>query len=102
MNGEGVTMQAVLVGLLVAVSAVYAAWTLMPARARRALARRLLAAWPVLGRVSGLGGALQRANRGGGACGCDDCPSGAAPTPGATVAPIRLHRPPRRDARTPH
>lgn len=68
-------MQAILVGLIVALSAAYAAWSLMPAAWRRALARRL-ARWPLLGRWR----AVQRAAGGGaGGCGgCGDC-SGEAP-----------------------
>lgn len=74
-------MQSLLVALIVAVCAVYAGWSLMPAAWRRSLARRLLR-WPVLGRWR----AVQRAAGGAAGCGgCGDCGE----------APIQIVRRPR-------
>ena len=92
-------LQQAAVAAIVAPSAVYAAWSLLPAALRRALARRLLRA-PL---PAPLARPLQRAARGGGACGCDGCDAKPANGQGQrsaaaapVVAPIRLHRPPRR------
>jgi hypothetical protein len=84
--------QALIVAGVVLWCTMYAAWTLLPAAAKRAIATRLLrlgVGWP-------LSGALQRALRPAGACGgCDSC--GDAPQrPAGAEQPITLHR------RTPH
>jgi hypothetical protein len=87
----GDEVQTLAVALIVALSFVYAAWTLMPRRWRQALAQRLLR-WPGLGRLA----AVQRAARApAGGCGsCDSCDSGpTTPRDGSQV--IRIVHPPR-------
>ncbi|URI11246.1 hypothetical protein MW290_20020 [Aquincola tertiaricarbonis] len=86
-------LQQAAVAAIVAPSAMYAAWALLPAALRSALARRLLRL-PLPARLAR---PLQRAARGGGACGCDGCdakPGKAAvrDASGPTAVPIRLHR----------
>lgn len=77
-------MQGLVVALVVAASFGYAAWTLMPARWRQALAQRLLR-WPALGRW----GVLRQAAAAGGGCGCSGCDA-AAPAPGPkTIQVVR-------------
>ncbi len=97
-------LQYVVVGLLVIGSTGYAAWTLMPSNARRALAGHLLKL-PLL--PSGLESRLRLASQATSGCGCDGCdraPANArrksskggatAPAPSrptATVQPITFH-----------
>ena len=82
-------VQTLLAGLLVAACALYAAWALLPASARRPIARGLLRLrWP-----APLAARLQRHAVERSGCGCDGCdhaakPAGAAPAEHA----IRLHR----------
>lgn len=62
-------MQTLIVALLVPACAAYAAWTLMPAAARRGLAVQLLRIRP-----SGIGtAALQKAALPASSCGCNGC-----------------------------
>lgn len=80
-------MQSLLVALIVAGCAVYASWTLMPARLRRRLAQGLRA-WPLLGRLQ----AVQRAaGPAAGGCGCSGCdaPPPDAPKPVQIVRRVR-------------
>ena len=81
-------VQQMIVGLIVAGCGVYAAWTLMPASARRSLAMRALKlSLPEFARKP-----LQRALKPAGACGgCDGCgDEKAAKT--SPVKVIRIHR----------
>ncbi|NUZ07270.1 DUF6587 family protein [Piscinibacter koreensis] len=91
--------QTIVVALLVTACAVYAIWTLLPAAARRALARRL-ADVPAPGAVRGWLRARAVATN---ACGCDGCDKapGAPKAAGGdaagargtvTAQPIRIHR----------
>jgi len=91
------SLQPFIVALLVPGCALYAAWKLMPAAARRAFAAALL-------RVPGLpapfAAALRlRANAATG-CGCDGCdhaertPAATAVAPGNALQPITFHRRP--------
>jgi hypothetical protein len=85
-------LQSFIVALIVIGCSAYAAWTLMPAVARRGLARQLLRIhWP-----AAMTARLQRAARASSGCGCDGCdasPSAAAPRGGdAGVHKIVLHR----------
>ena len=80
--------QVAIAGLIVLLSALYAAWALMPVAWRRALAGRLLALAP--------GWAwLQRAARAPGACGgCDNCGDSVSTAAGKTSGAakvIRIH-----------
>ena len=87
-------LQWVVVALLVAACFVYAAWSLMPAPARRALAGALLA----LPLPAAMAAALRKRAAAPSGCACDGCDQGtakAAPA-AAAVQPIRFHpRPPR-------
>lgn len=75
-------IQPLVVAAVVAVSAVYAAWTLMPAALRRRLAQRLLRI-PALARQP----VLLRAARPASGCGCDGCDAGSAPRAGPPALP---------------
>ena len=80
--------QNLVVALLVLVCSAYAAWTLMPAAARRAIASRVLK-WslPVM-----LQQPFQKAMKPPGACGgCDNC-GDARPAVKSAAKPIRFHR----------
>ena len=83
-------VQQMIVGLIVMGCGVYAAWTLMPASARRSLATRALKlSLPEFARKP-----LLRAMKPAGACGgCDSC-GDDKPTKDAAVKPIRMHRQP--------
>jgi hypothetical protein len=87
-------MQTLIVLLLVAACSLYAAWTLMPAAARRPLAGALLK-FPLPEAVVRR---LRRAAAASTGCGCDGCD--AAPPPGAkdvgAVQVVTFH--PRRKA----
>lgn len=85
-------MQHLVVGLLVALCAVYALWSLMPVALRRPLAGWLLRV-PGLGRAGPLAGVLRRAAAGPNACGCDGCDAKpATPARADAAVPIRIHR----------
>ncbi|HEX6706682.1 MAG TPA: DUF6587 family protein [Albitalea sp.] len=75
-------MQGLIVALIVVACMGYAAWTLMPSAARRALAGMLLkVSWPAW-----MSGPLRRASQPGSGCGgCGSCGD-------ATVKPIRVVR----------
>jgi hypothetical protein len=89
MNG-----QAIVVAVVVAACAVYAAWTLAPRAARRAVASALLKrTWPApVTRV------LERHARADSGCGCDGCdgPEKRAPEPSDGTRPITFQRQPPR------
>jgi hypothetical protein len=86
--------QAIVVAVVVAACALYAAWTLAPRAARRALANALLKrTWPApVMRV------LERHARADGGCACDGCDGAEkrAPAPSAGTQPITFHRQPPR------
>lgn len=86
MNGQMAVVLAVVAGC-----ALYAGWALMPAAARRWMARALLR-WPLPGFMAQF--FRKAAQRAGSACGCDGCdvPPAAAPQ----EHPIRIHRRPGR------
>jgi hypothetical protein len=80
-------MQALIVAVIVGAALVHVAWTLLPARARRGLARWLLAhsaalGVPQVGRVW-----LHRHSQSVGGCGCAGCD-------GRPPVAIRIHRQP--------
>jgi len=81
-------VQQMIVGLIVMGCGIYAAWTLMPASARRSLATRALKlSLPEFVRKP-----MQRALKPAGACGgCDSC-GDAKPATDAGVKPVRIHR----------
>ena len=62
-------MQTLIVALLVTGCAIYAAWTLMPAAARRAVALALLK----LPLPDGVAAKMRRAATASSGCGCDGC-----------------------------
>jgi len=80
-------LQSLLVALIVAACAVYAAWALLPSGARRHVARATLR----LRLPAALAAPLQRALQRGGGCVCDGCEHGAARAPAATTQPLRFH-----------
>lgn len=80
------TLQTVIVALLVAGSFAYAAWTLLPQAARRALASGLLRL-PLPGRWRACLQTVARATAGG--CGCSGCD--AVPAPVAQPRPVVFH-----------
>ena len=80
------TLQTVIVALLVAGSFVYAAWTLLPQAARRALASGLLHL-PLPGRWRTRLQTVARAAAGG--CGCSGCD--AVPPPAGKPQPMVFH-----------
>ena len=81
-------LQSLIVALLVTVCAVYAAWTLMPAAARRAIATSLLK----LPLPAALAGRMRQAATVSSGCGCDGCDH--APAKPARPAPqvVTFHR----------
>jgi hypothetical protein len=92
-------LQPMIVALLVPVCALYAAWKLMPAAARRPIALALLRV-PHLPRS--LDATLRRAAKASSGCGCDGCdqaekkPAAAAGAPGPSgtagiAQPITFH-----------
>ena len=85
-------VQTVLAALLVAACSVYAVWVLLPAAARRPIARALLRVhWP-----GPLAARLQRHATESAGCGCDGCDRAAKPAASApTEQRIQLHRRPR-------
>lgn len=80
------TLQTVIVALLVAGSFVYAAWTLLPQAARRALASGLLHL-PLPGRWRARLQIVARAAAGG--CGCSGCD--ALPVSAGKPQPVVFH-----------
>ena len=81
-------IQTSIVAALVLGCAVYATWTLLPAAARRVLARQLLRMpWP-----AGVAARLRRHAQASGGCACDGCDRAATPRDSAQPQPIRLHR----------
>ena len=80
--------QASIVALLVLGCALYATWTLMPAAARRVLARQLLR----MPFPAPLAGRLRRHAQASGGCACDGCDHAAPPRDANRPQPIRLHR----------
>ena len=85
-------MQALIVALLVVGCSVYAAWSLMPAAARRAIATSLLK----LPLPNGFAIKMRKAATASSGCGCDNCdhaPTKAAPK--ATQVVTFHPRPPR-------
>jgi hypothetical protein len=89
MNG-----QAIVVAVLVAACAVYAAWTLAPRAARRALAGALLKrAWP-----APVVRFLERHAQADAGCGCDGCDAAEKRAPAAPggAQPVTFHRKPPR------
>ena len=86
-------LQNLIVALLVFGCAVYAAWTLMPAVARRAIASMLLK----LPLPNGFEQTMRKAATLSSGCGCDGCDSAAVkPASKATPQVVTFHpRPPR-------
>jgi len=87
-------MQTLIVALLVAGCSVYAAWTLMPAAARRAIASSLLKL-PLPNRFALR---MRQAATAPSGCGCDGCDHAPAAKAAASKAPrvVTFHpRPPR-------
>jgi hypothetical protein len=86
-------MQALIVSLLVIGCSTYAAWTLMPVAARRALASTLLK-WPL---PSFAATRLRRAATTSSGCGCDGCDHAPAKVQAqAKTQVVTFHpRPPR-------
>jgi hypothetical protein len=85
-------VQDLIVGVLVLACSAYAAWALMPASARRALAQRVLR-WPL---PAAMQRPFQKAMKPAGACGgCDNC-GDEKPAARPAVQPIRFHRMPKR------
>lgn len=82
-------LQSLVVALLVLACSVYAAWTLMPAAARRAIALQLLKL-PLPGVFEA---PLQRAASKASGCGCDGCDRASVPPRArrsAAQAPVAL------------
>jgi hypothetical protein len=86
-------LQQLVVMMLVLACGTYAAWTLMPAGGRRAIAKRLLK-WPLPSRLQQ---PLLKAMKPAGACGgCDNCGDEKPVAASSGVKPIRIHRMTRR------
>jgi hypothetical protein len=80
------SLQAVAVAIIVPLAALYAAWTLMGAPARRRVGA-WLASWPLPAAWT------QRLRRDDtSACGCDGCDAGAAKNAPVSPSVIRVHR----------
>lgn len=85
-------VQDISVVLIVIGCAFYAAWTLMPAAARRRIALALLA-YPLPGSMDA---AMRRHATAASGCGCDGCDKSPVKPALAAAQPIRFHpRPPR-------
>ena len=80
-------MQTWIVALLVVGCTVYAAWTLMPAAARRALASALLE----LPLPEAFAAKMRRAATVTSGCGCDGCDSAPAKTPPKSQQVVTFH-----------
>ena len=88
-------VQTLVVSVLVVACSAYAAWTLMPASARRAIALSLLK----LTLPAAVAARLRKHAVEASGCGCDGCDrsSSAAKPPTSAVQPLIFHRPaPRR------
>ena len=86
------TAQAFIVALIVLACTAYVVWTLMPAAARRAIAKRVLQ----LSLPSWLAKPFRKATLPASACGgCDNCGDAAA-TPPTAAQTIKFHPRPRR------
>jgi hypothetical protein len=85
-------LQNLIVVLLVFGCAVYAAWTLMPAAARRGLAGSLLK----LPLPAAFELKMRKAATVASGCGCDGCDHAPAKTARAAPQVVTFHRPPRR------
>ena len=80
--------QDLVVALIVVACSAYAAWTLMPAAARRAVASRVLK-WSL---PAALQGPFQKAMKPAGTCGgCDSC-GDDKPSAKSAAQPIKFHR----------
>ena len=80
--------QDLIVALIVVACTAYAAWTLMPASARRAVASRVLK-WSL---PAAMQRPFQKAMKPAGACGgCDSCGDDRPPVKSA-AQPIKFHR----------
>jgi len=85
-------MQTLIVALLVVACSAYAAWTLMPAGARRALATSLLK----LPLPAAVALRVRKAAAVTSGCGCDGCDHAPAKPAAAPAQVVRFHaRPPR-------
>ena len=85
-------MQTLIVALLVAGCSVYAAWTLMPAAARRAIASSLLK----LPLPEALALRMRKAAAMSSGCGCDSCDHAPAQAASKATQVVTFHqRPPR-------
>ena len=80
-------LQSLIVVMLVAGCTAYAAWTLMPAAARRALAGSMLK----LPLPAVLASKLQRAAKASSGCGCDGCDHAPKKTGPGAVQAISFH-----------
>ena len=87
-------MQTLIASLIVVACSVYAAWTLMPAAARRTVATRLLE----LPLPRALAARMQRAATVASGCGCDGCDHASAKAQVAATTPqvVTFHPRPRR------
>jgi hypothetical protein len=79
------SLQAVAVAIIVPLAALYAAWTLMGASARRRVGA-WLASWPL---PAAWTRRLRRDDASG--CGCDGCDAGTAKAPASSNV-VRVHR----------
>jgi hypothetical protein len=80
-------LQTLTVALLVLGCSLYAAWTLMPAAARRVLATALLRwPWP-----AALSARLRKSAQAASGCGCDGCDRAASKAPAASVQKVTFH-----------
>jgi hypothetical protein len=84
--------QSFVVALLVIACSVYAAWSLMPAAARRSVALALLK-MPL---PTSLAQALHKHTVAASGCGCDGCDRGTGKAARPAVQAIRFHRRPPR------
>ena len=83
-----------MVMLIVAVASVHVAWTIMPARGRRALAGWLLAQRWVNRHARWRAGLLRHHQRGSG-CGCSGCDAGSPVQQGRSAVIQIVRRPPK-------
>jgi hypothetical protein len=80
-------LQILIVAVIVAACFLYAAWTLLPAAARRRIAVSALK-WPLPQSAAAF---MRKHASAAGGCACDGCDQGAAGTPKAATQPIRFH-----------
>ncbi len=81
------SVQSLIVAILVAACSLYAAWTLMPAAARRGIARALLK----LRLPAAVASRLQRQLEPSTGCACDGCDAGSKKPGASDPQPIRIH-----------